>query len=220
MIEFLATHTSKKSTRSTIGRDTSQGCQNHKDKTLDPLLRAAICHFWFVTLHSFDDGNGRITRALTDLALAQADRQSIRLYAMSATILEKRNDYYKILEQSQRNTTDITPWITWFLETLEETLQASLNKIDCTLAKSLYWQRQDNIDLSAEQVKVLNRMLDDGEKGFEQGISASKYQKIAKVSKATATRHLVNLLEKGYIEKLPGGGRNTRYQIRYSNTRP
>ena len=135
---------------------------------------------------------------------------------MSATILEKRNDYYHILEQSQRKTTNLTPWILWFLETLEETLQSSLNKIDRTLAKSLYWQRQDNIGLSTEQVKVLNRMLDGGEKGFEQGISASKYQKVAKVSKATATRHLVDLLEKGYIEKLSSGGRSTRYQIKYS----
>lgn len=189
--------------------------QSRDHVTLDPLLRAAICHLWFVTLHPFDDGNGRITRALTDLALAQADRQSIRLYAMSVTILDKRNDYYQILEQSQRNSTDITPWILWFLETLEETLQSSLNKIDRTLGKSRYWQHQDNIGLSAEQIKVLNRLLDGGEKGFEQGISASQYQRVAKVSKATATRHLRDLLEKGYIEKLPGGGRNTRYKVKY-----
>lgn len=188
--------------------------QSRENTSLDPLLRAAICHFWLVTLHPFDDGNGRITRALTDLALAQADKQSIRLYAMSATILDKRNDYYRVLEHSQRNTTDITSWMLWFLETLEETLQSSLNKIDRTLAKTKYWQRQDNIGLSAEQIKVLNRLLDGGEKGFEQGISASQYQKIAKVSKATATRHLVYLLEKGYIEKLPGGGRNTRYKVK------
>lgn len=188
--------------------------QSYENASLDPLLRAAICHFWFVTLHPFDDGNGRITRTLTDLALAQADKQSIRLYAMSATILEKRNDYYRVLEQCQRNTTDITPWMLWFLETLEEALQSSLDKIDRTLAKTRYWQRQDNIGLSAEQLKVLNRLLDGGEKGFEQGISASQYQKVAKVSKATATRHLVDLLAKGYIEKLPGGGRNTRYRVK------
>lgn len=187
---------------------------SHKNTTFDPLLRAAICHFWFVTLHPFDDGNGRITRALTDLVLAQADKQSIRLYAMSATILEKRNDYYRILEQSQRGSTDITPWILWFMEILDETLQSSLNKIDRTLAKSRYWQRQPNIGLTSEQIKVLNRLLDGGDKGFEQGISASQYQKVAKVSKATATRHLADLLTKGYIEKLPGGGRNTRYCIK------
>ena len=189
--------------------------QSQDDVTLDPLLRAAICHLWFVTLHPFDDGNGRITRTLTDLALAQTDRQSIRLYAMSVTILEKRNDYYRVLEQSQRNTTDITTWMLWFLKTLEETLQLSLNKIDRILTKTRYWQHQDNVGLSAEQIKVLNRLLDGGEKGFEQGISASQYQKVAKVSKATATRHLGDLLARGYIEKLPGGGRNTRYKAKY-----
>lgn len=188
--------------------------QSQNDTTLDPLLRAAICHFWFVTLHPFDDGNGRMTRTLTDLALAQEDRQSIRLYAMSATILAKRNDYYRILEESQRNSMDITLWLIWFLRTLEDSLQSAISKMDRTLIKSRFWQRFQEIELSAEQIKVLNRMLDGGEKGFDQGISASQYQKVAKVSKATATRHLADLLAKGCIEKLPGGGRNTRYQVK------
>ena len=187
--------------------------QSRNDTTLDPLLRAAISHFWFVTLHPFEDGNGRITRALTDLALAQEDRQSIRLYTMSATILAKRNDYYRVLEESQRNTTDITIWLVWFLEALEESLQAAINKIDRILVKSRFWQRFQEIELSTEQIKVLNRLLEGGEKGFEQGISASQYQKVTKVSKATATRHLADLLAKGCIEKLPGGGRSTRYQV-------
>ena len=188
--------------------------QSRKDATLDPILRAAICHFWFITLHPFDDGNGRITRALTDLALAQDDRQSIRLYAMSISILAKRNEYYRILEKSQRNTTDITSWLIWFMETLEDSLQSAIKKIDLTLAKSRFWQRYQGVDLSKEQIKVLNRLMDSNEKGFEQGISALQYQKIAKVSKATATRHLTDLLSKGCIEKLPGGGRNTRYQVK------
>ena len=187
--------------------------RSQNDAMLDPLLRAAICHFWFVTLHPFDDGNGRITRALTDLTLAQYDKQSIRLYAMSVTILEKRNDYYAILEKCQRNTTDITSWLVWFLEALEDSLQSATNKIDRTLEKTRFWQRYQHIKLSTEQIKILNRLLDGGDKGFEQGISASQYQKIAKVSKATATRHLANLLEKGCIEKLPGAGRNTRYIV-------
>ena len=187
--------------------------QSRNDNTLDPLLRAAICHFWFVTLHPFDDGNGRMTRALTDLALAQDDRQSIRLYAMSVSILARRNDYYRVLENSQRNTLDITVWVVWFLETLEDSLQAAMNNIERTLVKSRFWQRHQNIELSVEQTKVLNRLLNGGEKGFDQGISASQYQKVAKVSKATATRHLADLCAKGCIEKLPGGGRNTRYQV-------
>lgn len=188
--------------------------QSLKNPRFDPLLRAAISHFWFVTIHPFEDGNGRITRALTDLALAQDDRQSIRLYAMSTTILAHRKDYYRLLEKSQRNTTDITECLGWFLGTLETSIETAINRIDQSLAKSRFWQIFHGLELSKEQIKVLNRMLDEGEKGFEQGISALQYQKITKVSKATATRHLTDLLEKGCIEKLPGGGRSTRYQIR------
>jgi Fic family protein len=184
------------------------------DAGQDPLLRAAICHLWFVTLHPFDDGNGRITRALTDLALSQADSQSIRLYAMSVAILEQRADYYRVLEQTQKGSLDITAWLVWFLDTLNATLEQAQQAITRTLAKSRFWQQHGSEPLSAEQIKVLNRLLDDGENGFLQGISASQYQKVAKVSKATATRHLADLLEKGCLEKLPGGGRNTRYQIK------
>ncbi len=184
------------------------------DPSQDPLLRAAICHLWFVTLHPFDDGNGRITRALTDLALSQADSQSIRLYAMSVAILELRTDYYRVLEQTQKGGLDITAWLIWFLDTLNATLEQAQQAITHTLAKSRFWQQHGSEPLSTEQIKVLNRMLDGGENGFLQGISASQYQKVAKVSKATATRHLVDLLEKGCLEKMPGGGRNTRYQIK------
>ncbi len=187
---------------------------NHSkdDPKCDPLLRAAISHYWFVTLHPFDDGNGRLTRAITDLALAQADAQSIRLYAISSVILENRKAYYAILEKSQRGDMDITPWLLWFLDMLEETITSSLTKIDRTLQKTRFWQQFHDARLSDEQVKVLNRLLDGGQNGFESGISASQYQKVAKVSKATATRHLSDLLVKGCIEKLPGGGRSTRYQ--------
>ena len=185
------------------------------DLLLDPILRAAIAHLWFVTLHPYDDGNGRLTRALTDLALAQADNQSIRLYAMSVAILERRNAYYQILEQTQKAGLDITAWLIWFLETLDATLDDALARIDSTLEKSRFWKRHDAARqaLTAEQMKVLNRLLEGGESGFTQGISASQYQKVAKVSKATATRHLAFLLEQGLLEKLPGGGRNTRYHL-------
>ncbi|WP_035205976.1 Fic family protein [Isoalcanivorax pacificus] len=186
---------------------------NHSadDATLDPLLRAAITHFWFVTLHPFDDGNGRLTRALTDMALAQTDDRSIRLYAMSVAILERRGDYYRVLEQSQRGTPDITVWVLWFLDTLEAALDASIECIDRTLGKTRFWQRFGDAGLSPEQIKVLNRLLDGGARGFENGISASQYQKVAKVSKATATRHLSDLVARGCLVKLPGGGRSTRY---------
>jgi Fic family protein len=196
--------------------DTSQS-----DATLDPLLRAGIAHFWFVTLHPFDDGNGRLTRAITDLALAQADNQSIRFYAMSASILADRQGYYRVLETSQKAGLDITTWLTWFLETLLHTFSQACQRIARVLDKARYWQQHRDHGLSAEQIKVLNRLLDGDlladKPGFDQGISAAQYQVVAKVSKATATRHLADLLEKRCLVKLPGGGRSTRYQINWQS---
>ena len=180
---------------------------------LDPLLRAGIAHFWFVTLHPFDDGNGRLTRAITDLALAQAERQAIRFYAMSASILEDRTGYYQILESSQKGDLDITRWLTWFLETLLRSLEQALLNIDRILSKARFWQTHRADGLLPEQVKVLNRLLDGGPRGFEDGINAAQYQAVAKVSKATATRHLTDLLDKACLTRLPGGGRSTRYRI-------
>lgn len=186
---------------------------SRSDAALDPLLRAGIAHFWFVTLHPFDDGNGRLTRALTDMALAQGEQQAIRFYAMSASILDDRAGYYRILETSQKGGLDITAWLQWFLGTLLKSLEQALARIDRVLAKARFWQTHRTQALSAEQIKVLNRLLDGGERGFEDGISAAQYQAVAKVSKATATRHLGDLVEKGCLARLPGGGRSTRYQI-------
>ncbi|WP_313683470.1 Fic family protein [Pantoea sp.] len=190
---------------------------NHsrEDVLLDPLLRAGLCHLWFVTLHPFDDGNGRITRALTDLALAQSDSQSIRLYAMSASILARRSDYYRILQETQRGEMDVTAWLAWFLEVLNDSLEQALVVVTRTQQKARFWLNHQGAALSMEQTKVLNRLLDGDEQGFVDGISAGQYQKVAKVSKSTATRHLNELLEKGYLEKLPGGGRSTRYHIKH-----
>jgi len=117
------------------------------------------------------------------------------------------------LEQTQKNDSDITDWLVWFLDTLNDSLEKTLAQINRTLFKSQFWHKYSNLTLSEEQRKVLNRLLDGGENGFEHGISASQYQKVAKISKATATRHLSDLLEKECIVKLEGGGRNTRYQI-------
>lgn len=186
---------------------------SRRDSQLDPLLRAGIAHFWFVTLHPFDDGNGRLTRTITDLALAQSEQQAVRFYAMSASILEDRAGYYRILEASQKGSLDITAWLQWFLNTLLNSLEQALARIDRVLAKARFWQAHRDQALSAEQIKVLNRLLDGGERGFEEGISAAQYQAVAKVSKATATRHLSDLMEKGCLVRLPGGGRSTRYQI-------
>lgn len=186
---------------------------SHANAALDPLLRAGIAHFWFVTLHPFDDGNGRLTRALTDLALAQADNQGIRLYAMSASILDDRAGYYHVLETVQKGGLDITAWLEWFLHTLLRSQTAAMARIGRVMAKARFWQTHRGAELNEEQVKVLNRLLDGGERGFESGISAAQYQAVAKVSKATATRHLADLLAKGYLERLPGGGRSTCYRV-------
>ena len=195
---------------------------------LDPLLRAAIAHFWFVTLHPFDDGNGRITRALTDLALAQGEAQSIRFYAMSAAILARRKDYYQALETAQKlgdenQPIDLTPWLHWFLTTLLAAIVSAEARIDRVLGKSRYWLQHRKKPLSPEQIKVLNRLLDGTTAeendpanlrgGFPLGISAAQYQAVAKVSKATATRHLADLVAQGCLVRLPGGGRSTRYHI-------
>ncbi|MEB0039404.1 MULTISPECIES: Fic family protein [unclassified Pseudomonas] len=191
--------------------------RSRSDTSLDPFLRAGIAHFWFVTLHPFDDGNGRLARTITDLALAQSENQAIRFYALSASILAARQGYYRILEDSQKAEMDITPWLEWFLQTLLDTLEQAIKRIDRVLAKARYWQQHRAHGLSVEQVKVLNRLLDgdvlSDKNGFEAGISAAQYQAVAKVSKATATRHLSDLVEKGCLQKLPGGGRSTRYEI-------
>ncbi|MCG3764316.1 Fic family protein [Vibrio cincinnatiensis] len=183
---------------------------SREDPALDPLLRAAITHFWFVTLHPLDDGNGRITRLLTDLALAQAERQSVRFYAMSVAILANRKSYYEILEQSQKGDLDITTWLMWFLNTLGETFTNVLEEIDKTVFKTNFWRNVDQTRLSSEQVKVLNRMLDGD---FDQGINTSQYHKVAKVSKPTASRHLAALVELGCLVKSDAGGRSTRYKL-------
>ena len=184
--------------------------ESRSDPVLDPLVRAAICHLWFVTLHPLDDGNGRITRALTDLALAQGEKQSIRLYAMSVSILKQRKSYYEILEQTQKSSTDITVFIVWFLNTLNLTLVDVLDEMDQTIHKTHFWNINRDVKLSVEHKKVLNRLLDGD---FELGINASQYQKVAKVSRATATRHLSFLVESNCLQKTAAGGRSTRYVI-------
>lgn len=180
------------------------------EASLDPLLRAAMTHLWFVTLHPLDDGNGRITRLLTDLALAQAEQQSVRFYAMSVGILANRKSYYEILEQTQKGELDITAWLQWFFETLDSTFSEVFNEIDRTIFKTNFWRKIDQTKLTEEQVKVLNRMLDGD---FEEGINTSQYHKVAKVSKPTASRHLAALVELGCLVKTGAGGRSTRYVL-------
>jgi Fic family protein len=184
--------------------------RSKEDANLDPLLRAGIAHFWFITIHPLEDGNGRLARLLTDLALAQAEHQSIRFYAMSVAILERRSSYYDVLEQSQKGNTDITAWLVWFLDTLAASLRQVLADIEQTLQKTRFWQQVDQTKLGKEQVKVLNRLLDGD---FKDGINNSQYGKVAKVSPATASRHLAQLVEMGCLVRTEAGGRSTRYYM-------
>lgn len=186
---------------------------NQPPEGLDGLLRAGLVHLWLVTLHPFDDGNGRIARAVTDMALAQAERQSIRFYSMSAAIMARRREYYAQLESAQKDDLDVTAWLVWFLSVLEDALEQALARFARVLRKAGFWQRHAQSALSPRQIKVLNRMLDNAGEEFADGISARHYQALAKVSKATATRELSDLVDKGCLAKLPGGGRSTRYAI-------
>lgn len=186
---------------------------NHPAKSLDGLLRAGIAHLWLITLHPFDDGNGRVTRAVTDRALAQAEQESIRFYSLSASIMAHRKEYYENLEQSQKGELDITSWLLWFFAILEDALKQGQNRFNRVIQKTRFWQTHSQTVLSERQVKVLNRLLDNLGDEFTQGINASKYKSLAGVSKPTATRDLSDLLSKGCLVQLPGGGRSTRYRI-------
>ena len=186
---------------------------NQPPVDLNPYIRAAITHLWFVTLHPFDDGNGRVTRALADRALAQAEKNSIRFYSHSAAIMAKRNDYYELLEQTQKGTLDITNWNNWFLTTLIDAVALSRKGLEQIVNKTRFWQRHAQTVLNEREIKVLNRLLDSHGDEFVDGINASKYRSLTKVSRATATRELTGLVQKGCLVKLLGGGRSTRYQL-------
>jgi len=187
------------------------------------IIRAGISHLWLITIHPFDDGNGRVARALTDRALAQDEQTSIRFYSLSAAIEKNRAVYYKILENTQSCKTqtqekagcetDITEWLLWFLDVLAQAMKQGQQRIERVINKSRFWQTHGQTVLNARQIKVLNRLLDRAGDEFIDGINASKYKSLASVSKATATRDLAELVSKGCLKQLPGGGRSTRYVI-------
>jgi len=185
----------------------------NEESGTDGLIRAGIAHLWLVTLHPFSDGNGRVTRAVCDRALAKDEKTSVRFYSMSAAIMRSRSRYYEILEMTQKGSMDVTDWLVWFLETLRDALQRSLDRFLRTLAKTRFWRFHRNSELNDRQRKVLNRLLDAEPGEFEQGINASKYKSIASTSKATATRDLAELVKLGCLAQLKGGGRSTRYAI-------
>ena len=178
--------------------------------THDPVLHAALAHFWFVTVHPFEDGNGRIARALADMALARADGTADRFYSMSAQIEAERNDYYATLEHCQRRGLDITRWMSWFLGCLGRAIDGADEMLEAVLRKAVVWQAIGRgAPVNERQRKALNRLLD----GFQGKLTSSKYAKLAKCSSDTALRDIRDLLERGILVRNPGGGRSTSYRL-------
>jgi Fic family protein len=177
---------------------------------IDPVLKAGVAHFWFVTIHPFEDGNGRISRAIADLALARAEGTAERFYSMSAQIEAEKEDYYLRLEQSQRGGADITSWLEWFLGCLGRAVVGAEAGLASVLRKAKVWEQiNSQSPVNERQRKVINRLLD----GFEGKLSTSKYAKLAKCSTDTALRDIKILLDRGILIQEEGGGRNTSYQL-------
>jgi Fic family protein len=179
-----------------------------KDDT-DPVLKAAIAHLWFVTIHPFDDGNGRIARAVADMALARSDDSSQRFYSMSAQIRQERNAYYNMLEATQKGDLDVTPWLEWFLACLDRALDGAENTLADVFRKAEFWKRHAGATFNDRQRDMLNRLLD----GFEGKLTSSKYAAIEKTSPDTALRDITDLVERGILTKDEGGGRSTSYSL-------
>ncbi len=179
----------------------------------DGVLRAALAHLRFVTLHPYDDGNGRIGRAITDLALARDDETDVRLYSMSAQIEADRAGYYEQLKRAQGGDGDITEWMTWFIATLGSAIASAEVRIDAVLARVQFWERHGGVALSERQSKVVRRMLKAGPGGFEGGMTTRKYASLVRVSRATAQRELADLLEKQVLVLREGRGRSTAYDL-------
>jgi Fic family protein len=180
-----------------------------KPGDIDPLLVAGLAHLWFVTIHPFDDGNGRIARAIADLALARAEKIGQRFYSMSGQISAERSDYYAILERTQKSDLDVTRWQTWFLECLLRAIEGAQGTLSVVLNKAKFWERFAKEPFNERQVAVLNRLLD----GFEGKLTSSEWAKLAKCSQDTAYRDILDLVERGALRKDPGGGRSTSYSL-------
>jgi Fic family protein len=181
----------------------------NNDSGEPPVLMAGLAHLWFVTLHPFDDGNGRIARALGDLLLARADGSPERFYSLSAQIQRERADYYEILERTQKGTLDVTAWLAWFLGTLRRAVESAQATVDAVLVKTRFWQRWGVTPMNERQAKLVNRLLD----GFESKLTSSKWAAIAKCSTDTALRDIGELVVLGILRRSAAGGRSTSYEL-------
>ena len=175
----------------------------------DPLLIASLAHFWFVSVHPFDDGNGRIARAIADLALARSEKSAQRFYSMSAQICRDRNDYYAVLERTQKGAINVTAWQAWFLECLLNAIDGAQGTLGSVLGKARFWERFAKEPLNERQIKVLNNLMD----SFEGKLTSSKWAKLAHCSQDTAHRDIVDLIGRGALRKDPAGGRSTSYSL-------
>lgn len=180
------------------------------ENTIDPVLKAAIAHFWFVTIHPFEDGNGRIARAIADMQLARADENNFRYYSMSAQIRIERKKYYEVLETSQKGKLDITYWLIWFMRCLAAALDKTDDSLRNVLQKTWFWDKHTHLEVNERQRLIINKLFD----GFTGNLTSSKWAKICKCSHDTALRDIKDLVEKKILRQLEGGGRSTCYVLK------
>jgi Fic family protein len=176
---------------------------------IDPLLTAGLAHLWFVTIHPFDDGNGRVARAIADMVLSRSESNRRRFYSMSAQIRREREDYYATLESAQKGDVDVTQWQSWFLGCLSRAIEGAHDTLGSVLAKARFWERFATTPLNKRQIAILNRLLD----GIEGRLTTSKWAKMAKCSQDTAYRDILDLVRLGALQKDAGGGRSTSYSL-------
>ena len=181
----------------------------NQSQAIDPVIKAALAHFWFVTIHPFDDGNGRIARAIADMQLARADGIPQRFYSMSSQIRKERKTYYDILEKTQKGDLDVTDWLEWFLECLDRALLATDDTLADVMKKARFWDEHSGINFNERQHLMLNRILD----GIEGKLTSSKWAKMAKCSQDTAIRDIHDLINRGVLIKEESGGRSTSYAL-------
>lgn len=181
----------------------------NQETVMDLVLKAAIAHLWFVTIHPFEDGNGRIGRAIADMLLARSEQSPLRFYSLSAQIRVERKYYYSILERTQKGNLDLTLWLQWFFECLERTIGAALSSLDMIQRKGEFWEVISDITLNERQRKIINRMLE----GLTGKLTTSKWAKMAKCSQDSAYRDILDLIDRGILVKNSEGGRNTNYSL-------
>src|SRR5690554_6065316 len=193
-----------------VDKEMSRFLDWFNNSKLDLVIKAAIAHLWFITIHPFEDGNGRITRALTDMLLAQSDKSNQRFYSMSAQIRLERKGYYDMLEKTQKGDLNITAWIIWFLNCLINALKSTDSVLTRVLFKADFWQKHIETVINDRQRKLLNKLMD----GFDGKLTSSKWAKIAKCSKDSAVRDINDLIDKGVLQKEAAGGRSTSYELK------